>query len=152
MFLVAVEGVNRFESHIYNLGGSAWTDRLPQRAGSRGRLLPVRRQPFSGGSNKHLKHGGRRTVAGCASGCPRETKAKNYSFSHTRWSNFAIERHTAICLERLCFHYYSQAAVSQITFSIPGRVGAELLIAVPITPPADCSSRAPGAASQPGAH
>lgn len=40
------------------------------------------------------------------------------------------------------FCYYSQAAVSQITFSIPGRVGAELGTGVPIIPPADCSSLA----------
>lgn len=38
--------------------------------------------------------------------------------------------------------------MSQITFSIPGRVGAELLTAVPIILPADCSSRALGAASR----
>lgn len=54
----------------------------------------------------------------------------------------------AIRPEQLCFHYYSQAAVSQITFSIPGHVGAELGTGVPIIPPADCFSLALGAASR----
>lgn len=48
---------------------------------------------------------------------------------------------TAIRPEQLCFHDYSQAAVSQITFSIPGHVAAARLTAVPIMPPADRPSQ-----------
>lgn len=61
-------------------------------------------------------------------------------------SIFATER--ANRPEQLRFYYYSLDAVSQITLSILGHVGAELAIAVPIIPPADGSSLALGAASR----
>lgn len=150
MFLVAAQGVNRFESHIYNL----WAP-LEQtgchRELSGGRFLPVR-QPFSGAPNKHLKHGGRRTVAGCASGCPRETKAKNYSFFHVVEAALQLKDMLNPPEQMLYFHYYSQAAVSQITFSIPGRWCRAADCSSHHSTSATCSSRAPGAASQPGAH